>query len=134
MFMDKGELRLHLVFHSSNVPSLGGVSSQDRLCFFIIMKFTPHMFRLGIHQVGLGFVRTCGPGCHCMSGISANQSNFTFPAGHLLPVSHQPHQLSLLGSLVRLSTVEQRSDDGKEGWFKLTLTKIWNQLDLYVWH
>jgi len=97
------------------------------------MKFTPHMFGLGIHQVGLGFVRTCGPGRRCMSGISANQSNITFPAGRLLPVSHQPHRLSLLGSLVRLSTVEQRSDDGKEGWFKLTLTKISNQLDLYVW-
>jgi len=131
--MDKREVRLHLVFHSSNVPSLGGVSSQDRLRFFIVMKFTPHMFGLSIHQVGLGFVRTCGPGRRHMSGISANQSNITFLAGHLLPVSHQPHRFSLLGSLVRLSTVERRSDDGKEGWFKPTLTKVWNQLDLYVW-
>ena len=111
MFIDEREVRPHLIFDSSNVPSLCCTSSQDGLSFFIIMKFTPNIFRLSNHQVSLGFVRICGPGHHHMSGMPAKQGDITFLAGHLLPVSHQPHQLSLLGSLVRLGTGEQRSDD-----------------------
>jgi hypothetical protein len=78
------------------------------------MIFTPHIFGLSIHQVDLGFVRTCGPGRRHMLGIPANQSNITFLASRLLPVSHQPHRLGLLRSLVRLSTGERRGDDGNE--------------------
>ena len=87
------------------------MSSQNGLSFFIIMKFTPDMFRLSNNQVGLGFVRICGPGRRHMSGMPAKQEDITFLAGHLLPVSHQPCRLGLLGSLVRLGTGERRSDD-----------------------
>ena len=106
MFIDKREVRPHLVFDSGNIPSLCGTSSQDGLSSFIIMKFTPDIFGLSNHQVGLGFVRICGPGRHHMSGMPAKQGDITFLAGHLLPVGHQPHRLSLLGSLVRLGTGE----------------------------